>query len=394
MKSLVRATLPLLALAFGSVTLARGQDPLVSSRFSDQVLRYDAVTGAFLGAFASGGGLSNPVGEGFGPDGNLYVVSKNTRQILRYDGSSGAFLGVFVDDPTLVEARHLAFGPDGNLYVSQVSPEEIRRYDGVSGASLGIFATSSNLNGALGLLFMPRGDLLVGSALTNTILRFDGATGAYRGVFASGNGLNLPQTLAYGPEGNLYVASGTSGTILRFDGRTGAPLGVFSSGLSFPTGFVFSPDGMAYVTTLTDNAIVRLDGQTGANLGTLVPSGSGGMNTPVFLLVKRLPVFEISTIHPSVAGLANRIQIVGAQGGAHVAIFVGRHVGTSSVSACSTLTLGIANPRLIAIRTADGAGDAQVAIPATMAISGLHLLVQAVDLSACRTTQVFSYTFP
>src|SRR5262249_52753364 len=123
MKAFLRAILPLLALAFESAPLARGQDLLVSSRFSDQILRYDAVTGAFLGAFASGGGLSNPVGEGFGPDGNLYVVSKNTRQILRYDGSSGAFLGVFVDDPTLVEARHLAFGPDGNLYVSQVSPE-------------------------------------------------------------------------------------------------------------------------------------------------------------------------------------------------------------------------------------------------------------------------------
>jgi hypothetical protein len=127
---------------------------------------------------AGSGGLNGPGVLWFGPDGNLYVVSKNTNQVLRYDGSSGAFLGVFVDDPSLVEARHLAFGPDGNLYVSQVTPEQIRRYDGVTGASQGVFATSSNLNGALGLLFMPRGDLLVGSALTNAILRFDGATGA------------------------------------------------------------------------------------------------------------------------------------------------------------------------------------------------------------------------
>jgi hypothetical protein len=41
----------------------------------------------------------------FGPDGNLYVASMNTNQILRYDGHTGAFLGVFaagagVDGPT------------------------------------------------------------------------------------------------------------------------------------------------------------------------------------------------------------------------------------------------------------------------------------------------------
>ena len=63
---------------------------LVSSRFTDQVLRYDLASGAFLGVFASGGGLDNPVGLTFGPDGNLYVASGETDQVLRYDGTSGA----------------------------------------------------------------------------------------------------------------------------------------------------------------------------------------------------------------------------------------------------------------------------------------------------------------
>ncbi|MBO1351009.1 MAG: hypothetical protein EBE86_028245 [Hormoscilla sp. GUM202] len=62
---------------------------LVSSANSDEVLRYDATTGFFLDVFASGGGLDNPFGLTFGPDGNLYVSSSLTDQVLRYDGTTG-----------------------------------------------------------------------------------------------------------------------------------------------------------------------------------------------------------------------------------------------------------------------------------------------------------------
>jgi hypothetical protein len=45
----------------------------VSSSASDQVLRYDVQTGAFINAFVptGSGGLSEPEGLAFGPDGNL-----------------------------------------------------------------------------------------------------------------------------------------------------------------------------------------------------------------------------------------------------------------------------------------------------------------------------------
>ena len=52
-------------------------DLLVLSNDTDEVLRYDGSTGAFLGAFVSAGsgGLDEPSGLAFGPDGNLYVGS-------------------------------------------------------------------------------------------------------------------------------------------------------------------------------------------------------------------------------------------------------------------------------------------------------------------------------
>ena len=52
------------------------------------VVRFDETTGASLGVFASGGGLSTAVGLTFGSDGNLYVGSRDTNQILRYSGPS------------------------------------------------------------------------------------------------------------------------------------------------------------------------------------------------------------------------------------------------------------------------------------------------------------------
>jgi glucose/arabinose dehydrogenase len=63
---------------------------------SDSVRKY-APDGTRLADFvpAGSGGLNFPRGITFGPDGNLYVASENTNQVLRYDGTTGAFLNAF-----------------------------------------------------------------------------------------------------------------------------------------------------------------------------------------------------------------------------------------------------------------------------------------------------------
>jgi DNA-binding beta-propeller fold protein YncE len=105
--------------------------PFYSGDFpAGAVLRFEGPSGknpgAFLGTFVAGGsgGLANPSGILFGPDGDLYVASSvqsgtggtliaepGTSQVLRYDGTTGAFLGTFVtaDSGGLKNAFFLTF---------------------------------------------------------------------------------------------------------------------------------------------------------------------------------------------------------------------------------------------------------------------------------------------
>ena len=63
---------------------------LVGSRDGDAVFAIDPETGALTTLVESGaGGLRAPAGMAFGPDGRLYVGSRESRQILRFNASTG-----------------------------------------------------------------------------------------------------------------------------------------------------------------------------------------------------------------------------------------------------------------------------------------------------------------
>ena len=72
----------------------------LSSPSTDRVLRFDG-DGAYVSDFfpPGNGGLDLPVGLTFGPDGDFYVAAAATPAtsgVLRYDGVTGAFVGPFV----------------------------------------------------------------------------------------------------------------------------------------------------------------------------------------------------------------------------------------------------------------------------------------------------------
>jgi DNA-binding beta-propeller fold protein YncE len=291
---------------------------LVDSWNSNNVLRYNEKTGAFVDEFvkSNSGDLYSSVAMDFGPNHNLYVSNgrfgkqNQPKDVPEFDGATGAFLGDFVKNGTLSNPAGVIFGHDGNIYVADRSNNmgRVQRFDGKTGAFLDTFVAlgSGGLGSPSDLLFGPHGNLYVIDAMHSQILRFDGKTGAFLDTFVApgSGGLENPLGLAFGPDGNLYVANSrffasTGGGILRYNGRTGAFMDTFvtpgSGGLDKPLFVIFGPKGDLYVASADTtnshviaipgtNTVLRYDGKTGGYLNTFVTPDSGGLRFPTALL--------------------------------------------------------------------------------------------------------------
>lgn len=112
----------------------------------------------------------------------------------------------------LFDPQGIAFDPDGNLYVSS-GANQILHYDNI-GAFKGVFAAGGGLNTPQGLTFGPDKHLYVVDLINSSVLQFDGSSGDYLGPFTSGEILNIPTGLIFGPDGDLYVTSTGNNAVL------------------------------------------------------------------------------------------------------------------------------------------------------------------------------------
>jgi hypothetical protein len=146
------------------------------------------------------------------------------------------------------------------------------------------------LHGPAGLVFGPDANIYLSTAGDN-VLRYSGVDGHFMGAFvdSGAGGLSSPDALVFGPDGNLYVTCEIKAEVLRYNGTTGAFLGAFvaphSGGITSAGTLLFTPDTHSLlVTTASDatNAIYRYD-ELGNFTSVFVTTGSGGLDTPIFL---------------------------------------------------------------------------------------------------------------
>jgi WD40 repeat protein len=263
-------------------------DVFVSAASRNSVLRFDD-NGNFLGDFVSPGlgGLSDPQGIKFGPNGNLYVSSNGSNNVLEFDGQDGSFIGVAASLPdmnwpaeinfrngllyvsdfssansvgrvsrfnvqtnTLVDhfivganfADGLSWNTDGNIVLSEFGSNAVRIYDGQTGVYIEDFITpnQNGLASPLDNLFLPNGNFLVSSYNNSRVMMFD-ANGNY--ISDPFGAVTFPQGLEIGPDGNIYVGSFTQGIIRKYDINTFQFLGIAANanGLSTTNNFTFGP---------------------------------------------------------------------------------------------------------------------------------------------------------
>ncbi len=235
-------------------------------------LRFDPVTGAYLGALVSpgSGGLDAPRGLTV-RGGYVYVTRVGTDaaapgkdSVLRYDAVTGAPAGVsgqpgdavFIASGSggLDNPSRIAFGPDGQAYVSSTASvgtsattNSVLRFDGTTGAPAGVSGQPGNavfvapgsggLDGPIALVFRD-GYLYVTSWRNDSVFRYDAVSGAFGGevLTANAGGVNFSAwDLLLEPDGNFLLTSRDTDEILRIGPASQAVFTVRLNGPSATT---------------------------------------------------------------------------------------------------------------------------------------------------------------
>jgi hypothetical protein len=241
---------------------------LVSSSGNNKVVEFDR-TGAYVRDFVSAGsgGLAHPAALVYGPNGNLFVASRDNDRVLEYDGQSGAFVRTFVAAGSggLTQPFGLIFAPaaaGGHLLVTSGN-NRVLEFNSQTGAFRRILVTtgSGGLNSPRGMAFTSYGNLLVVSHLSNALLEYHPLTGGFIRQFNIGGtstvlSLDGPWGVRLGPDGYIYASRNfvprshvTTTRIFKFHGTSGILMGAYAlgndSGIYAPTGFDWMPgDGI------------------------------------------------------------------------------------------------------------------------------------------------------
>jgi hypothetical protein len=215
-------------------------------------------------------------------DENTVLISNlNTGAITRHNAETGAFIDNFatgIGGPTRTK-----IGADGLLYVLQWTGNgKVRRYR-LDGTFLDEF-TSVGVNQSIGLDWDASGNLYVSSFGDKTVRKFS-PTGADMGVFVSSN-LRGPTNIWFDDNGDLLV-SDYSGTAVKRFGPSGNYLGNFLTGLSNSEGVARLPDGDILIGNGASSSVKRYT-SAGAFNGDIIPTRSGGLQTPNAVVVRHL----------------------------------------------------------------------------------------------------------
>jgi sugar lactone lactonase YvrE len=279
---------------------------------NDTVEAVDSASGKYFGTFVHSS-VDTETYKITGPRGvifvgnTLLVANQNvdlpvSGEILKFDAVSGAFAGALVpsSNPNAPFApRSIVAGPGGAIYVADMGdfdnahPGRVASYD-ATGNFLGNLNTTgfgASFN-PRGLVFGPNGYLYVssvgnlaaGDRNSGYVLRFDPTARTFVNVVAShAQGLHRPEGIVFGPDGNIYVTSFLQATdkdrIMRFapNGTLLGTLDLYPNGAPrvFAQCLLFGPQGDLFVALTSSGVVRRYQASNGfATYGELPAKGT------------------------------------------------------------------------------------------------------------------------
>ena len=273
--------------------------------------------------------VNDPFGLVIGPDGGLYFCEVGNQRIRRLDlqaqtisivagnGERGyAGDGGPATDAAMNMPHELCFDPDGNIYVVERDSHAVRKIDRATGTISTVAgtgepgfsgdggpATEARLRIPHSIAFDANGDLLICDIGNHRIRRLVLATGTidtYAGTGATaptpdgapltGTPLNGPRTIVVGSDGSLYLALREGNQIYRLDpssqriehlagtgekGLTGDGGPAREATLAGPKGLGLGAGTILYVADTENHAIRAIDLGTGI-ISTVLGTGERG----------------------------------------------------------------------------------------------------------------------
>lgn len=227
----------------------------VSGFGTPEILKFDGVTGKYLGPFTSGYELDSPTKISWGPDGLMYVSqwgqSSSKRNVVRFNPATGEFIDEFTTDNPL-GASDQDWDADGNMYLASYFEKRVIKY-APDGSRIGYFTPSDPVQSPIDIYWARNGDLMVVDWSSGRVNAFDGDTGAFKRTFIQG--LINAEGITQGPDGRLYAADWSENTIKTYSlltGQGGAKFIGEDGGLVHPNSLIFGPQEVA--TSISDVA--------------------------------------------------------------------------------------------------------------------------------------------
>mmetsp|Transcript_72188 Transcript_72188/g.150818 ORF Transcript_72188/g.150818 Transcript_72188/m.150818 type:complete len:246 (-) Transcript_72188:17-754(-) len=207
-----------------------------------------------VGPGGGGVGLDGATGLAVDDKLRIYVASFATDQVFRYDSVTGEFVDIFInDDHNRIDCPEgLLLLPDKMLVASFLN-DRILSYS-LDGSFIEVLGQGWHLDGPQTMLLHPlTNSLFVTSYHRDEVAVLDANTGK-KSAFFGGNQLSRPVGLAAAPGDHVLVSSHKTNEVLRYNASSGEFVDIFAAGhgLWAPTGLAMTTDLVLFVGTFMD----------------------------------------------------------------------------------------------------------------------------------------------